>query len=139
MKAREIMSSNVEVASLDDSIAQVAKRMADGDFGAMPVCTPERRLQGMITDRDITVSVVAKGKDPDQVKVKDIVDLREVVTIGADDSLEEAVKTMKDHAVRRLPVIDGHDLVGMVATADLALHVRDEKAGDLLEAISAAP
>jgi CBS domain-containing protein len=61
------------------------------------------------------------------------------VTIGADDSVEEALKTMADHKVRRLPVIDGHDLIGIVSQADLARNIDEEKVGDLVEAISAAP
>lgn len=63
----------------------------------------------------------------------------EVVTIGADDSVDEALATMKDHKVRRLPVIDGHDLVGVVSLADLAQKIEEEKLGDVVEAISAAP
>ena len=61
------------------------------------------------------------------------------VTIGADDPVDEALRTMKDHKVRRLPVIDGHDLVGVVSTADLATSIDEDKVGDLVEAISAAP
>jgi len=61
------------------------------------------------------------------------------VTIGADDSVEEALKTMKDHKVRRLPVIDGRDLVGMVSQGDIAKALPENKVGDLVEAISAAP
>jgi CBS domain-containing protein len=61
------------------------------------------------------------------------------VTSGADDSVDEALQTMKDHKVRRLPVIDGHDLVGIVSQADIAKAIDEEKVGDLAEAISAAP
>jgi CBS domain-containing protein len=61
------------------------------------------------------------------------------VTSGADDSVDEALQTMKDHKVRRLPVIDGHDLVGIVSQADIAKAIDEEKVGDLVEAISAAP
>jgi CBS domain-containing protein len=63
----------------------------------------------------------------------------EVVTIGADDSVEEALRTMKEHAVRRLPVIDGREVVGMVTQADVATNLPEDKVGDLVEAISAAP
>jgi CBS domain-containing protein len=66
-------------------------------------------------------------------------DKTEVVTIGADDSVEEAIRTMKQHAVRRLPVIDGRDLVGMVSQADIARAMPDAKIGDLVDAISSAP
>jgi CBS domain-containing protein len=62
----------------------------------------------------------------------------QTVTIGADDSIDEALRTMIDHEVRRLPVIDGHDLVGIMSQADIATHL-DEKTGDLVEATSAAP
>ena len=61
------------------------------------------------------------------------------MTIGADDSVDEALQTMKDHKVRRLPVIDGHDLVGIVSQVDLAKAIDEQKVGDLVEAISAAP
>jgi CBS domain-containing protein len=76
----------------------------------MPICVDDTRLKGMLTDRDIAVGVVAAGKDPDGTKVSELGDGKPV-TIGADDLVEEARQTMKDHKVRRLPVIDGHDLV----------------------------
>ncbi|MND06593.1 Hypoxic response protein 1 [compost metagenome] len=63
----------------------------------------------------------------------------EVVTIGADDSVDEALRTMKDHKVRRLPVIDGHKVIGMVSQGDIAINLSEDKVGDLVEAISAAP
>ena len=91
----------------------------------------------MVTDRDIVVKVLAEGKDPSTVKAGELgVGDGEVVTIGADDSIDEALRTMADHQVRRLPVIDGHDLVGIVAQADIARNIDEDKVGDLLEAIS---
>ena len=90
----------------------------------------------MITDRDIAVKVIADGQDPTSVKVIDLADGDEVITIGADDSVEEALQTMAKYQVRRLPVIDGHDLVGMVSQADIARNLEDDKIGDLVEAIS---
>jgi CBS domain-containing protein len=93
----------------------------------------------MLTDRDIAVKVVAAGLDPKATTVGEVCRSTEVVTIGADDSVEEALRTMKDHAVRRLPVIDGHEVVGMVSQADVATQLPEEKVGDLVEAISAAP
>lgn len=92
----------------------------------------------MLTDRDIVVKVLAQGKDPDSTTAGELGEGKPV-TIGADDSVGEALRTMKEHAIRRLPVIDGHDLVGIVSIADLAKHTDDEEAGDLIEAISAAP
>jgi CBS domain-containing protein len=92
----------------------------------------------MVTDRDIAVKVVADGRDPGSVKVGELAEGKPV-TIGADDSVEEALRTMTSHGVRRLPVIDGHDLVGVVSQADIARNLPEDKVGDLVEAISKAP
>ena len=138
--ARDVMTTGVECAQEDQSVADVAKRLADLDVGAMPICGRDNRLKGMITDRDIVVKVLAKDRDPKAVTAGELGQGDgETVTIGADDSIDEALRTMKEHAVRRLPVIDGHDLVGMVSQADLAKEVDEKKVGDLVEAISAAP
>ena len=136
-KVRDIMTGSVDIVDVNTSIADVAKRMAQRNIGAVPVCE-NGRLAGMVTDRDITVKVVAEGKDP-TTRVSDIAQRQEVVTIGADDSLTEALRTMKDHKVRRLPVIDGDQVVGIVSQGDLAMNMPDPKVGDLVEAISAAP
>jgi len=137
--AREIMTGGVECAQANDTVADAAKKMDELSVGALPICGDDNRLKGMITDRDITIKVVAKGQDPASVKVIDLADQDEVVTIGADDSLDEALATMAKHQVRRLPVIDGHDLVGMVSMADIASNVEDDKAGDVIQAISSGP
>jgi len=84
--------------------------MRDLDVGALPICGEDDRLKGMVTDRDIVVECLATDGDPTQVKVEEFTST-EAVTIGADDSIEEALRTMTEHGVRRLPVIDGHDLV----------------------------
>jgi CBS domain-containing protein len=133
------MSTDVQVAKLDETIADAARKLAERDVGVLPICNTERRLQGMVTDRDIVVKVVAAGKDPSTTRIKDIAQGTEVVTIGADDSLEEALRTMKEHKVRRLPVIDGHELVGMISQGDVAQALPDDRVGELVEAISAAP
>jgi CBS domain-containing protein len=138
-KARDIMTPMAEWIDLDLSVFEAAKRMAKDDYGALPICNGQGRLQGMVTDRDIVVKVVAAGKDPKATKVSELATQPEVVTIGADDSIEEAMKTMKKYAVRRLPVIDGTDLVGMVSQADLAKSLPEKKTGDLIDAISSAP
>jgi CBS domain-containing protein len=138
-KARDIMTPGADWIDLDLTVTEAARRMADGDMGAMPVCNGEGRLQGMITDRDIVVKVLAAGRDPKTTTVAELADQPEVVTIGADDSIDEALATMKRHSVRRLPVIDGTDLVGMVSQADIARNLDEDKVGDLVDAISSAP
>jgi CBS domain-containing protein len=138
-KARDIMTEGAEHLAADDTVSEAAQRLARSDVGAVPVCNDEGRLEGIVTDRDLVVKVLAAGKDPEATRLGDIADQAEVVTIGADDDVEEALRTMAEHKVRRLPVIDGHTLVGVVSQADLAKNVEDEKVGDLVEAISAAP
>jgi len=137
--AREIMTGGVECAQAQDTVLDAAKKMDQLSVGALPICGDDNRLKGMITDRDITIKVVAQGQDPASVKVIDLADQDEVVTIGADDSLDEALATMSKHQVRRLPVIDGHELVGIVSMADIASNVEDDKAGDVIQAISSGP
>jgi CBS domain-containing protein len=136
-KARDVMTEAPEYLKQDASVRDAAKRMADEDAGALPVCDTSGHLIGMVTDRDIAVKVIAKGDDPGAKKVGELTrGQSEVVTIGADDSVEEALRTMAEHQVRRLPVIDGTEMVGIVAQADLARACPPEKAGEMLEAIS---
>lgn len=137
--ARDLMTKDPQWVDIDLTVTEAARIMANDDIGALPVCNGEGRLQGMITDRDIVVKVLAAGKDPKSTKVSELADQPEVVTIGADDTVDEALATMKKHAVRRLPVIDGTDLVGMVSQADVARNLDEDKVGDLVDAISSAP
>jgi CBS domain-containing protein len=137
--AREIMTANPTFCADDLTAADAARQMADQGVGAIPVCNTDGRLSGVVTDRDLTVQVIAAGLDPQTTKLADLLDGSEVITIGADDSVEDAIRTMKDHAVRRLPVMDGNDLVGMVSQAFIARALPDAKIGDLVDAISSAP
>jgi CBS domain-containing protein len=136
--ARDVMTGGVECIGENDTITAAAKRLKELDVGAMPICGEDDRLKGMLTDRDIVLKVVAEGKDPNSTKAGELGEGKPV-TIGADDSVDQALHTMAEHGVRRLPVIDGHDLVGIVIQADLARNVDEEKVGDLVEAISSAP
>ncbi|MFL6203784.1 MAG: CBS domain-containing protein [Acidimicrobiales bacterium] len=137
--ARDLMTADPAFCDQDVTVEEAARQMADQDVGALPVCSAEGRLAGVVTDRDLAVKVVAEGRDPATTKLRDLLPGNEVVTIGADDSAEEAIRTMKEHAVRRLPVIDGTQLVGMVSQADIARAMPDAKIGDLVDAISSAP
>jgi CBS domain-containing protein len=135
--ARDIMSSDCTCVGEHDSLLEAAQQLAKLDVGAMPICGDDDRLKGMITDRDIVVKALAQGLDPATTEVGQLGQGdQKTVTIGADDSIEEALRTMSEHQVRRLPVIDGHELVGMVAQADIARNYDEEKVGDLVEAIS---
>jgi len=137
--ARDIMTSNPRIMKVDDTVVDIAKALADDQIGAVVICNDDNRLQGMITDRDLAIEVLAQGKDPSSTTAGDLLDGSEVVTIGADDSIEEAIDTMRQHAVRRLPVVDGTDIVGMVSQADIARTADEKLVGRLVEAISEAP
>ncbi|MFJ4776028.1 CBS domain-containing protein [Streptomyces sp. NPDC088762] len=133
--ARDIMTPEPECIDADSTVLEAAKLMARLDVGALPICGADHKLKGMLTDRDIVTKVLAVGKDPAECKAGEL-SQGEAVTIGADDDAQEILHTMAQHKVRRLPVIDGHDLVGIVAQADVARALPDPKVGDLLEAIS---
>lgn len=117
--ARDYMTEGAEYLKGDDTAADAAKKLADLSTGAVPVCDTDGHLEGVVTDRDLVVEVIASGKSPAKTKLIDLVH-GEAVTIGADDSIQEAIATMKSHKVRRLPVIDGDKLVGMLSQADIA-------------------
>ncbi|MCW4465767.1 CBS domain-containing protein [Glutamicibacter sp. MNS18] len=133
--ARELMTSPAECVHEQDSIQVAAQRMKQLDVGMLPICGNDDRLAGTITDRDIVVKCVAEGVETSRTKVADYAKGKPV-TIGADDSVEEAIRTMREHQVRRLPVIDGHTLVGMLAQADVARYYDQESTGDLVEGVS---
>ena len=136
--ARDVMTSGAECVGENETVVEAAKKMADLGVGALPICGEDERLKGMLTDRDIAVKVLAKDMDPGSTTAGELAEGKPV-TIGADDSIDDALKTMAEHKVRRLPVIDGHDLVGIVSQGDLATQVDEKQVGDLVEAISAAP
>jgi CBS domain-containing protein len=139
-KARDIMSPDCTCIGENDTLIDAARRLADRDVGALPICGEDDRLKGMLTDRDIVVKALAKGKDPGSTRAGELGQGdSQTVTIGADDSIDEALRTMIDHKVRRLPVIDGRRLVGVISQADVATNVDEKRVGDLVEAISAAP
>ena len=136
--ARDIMTGGVECVGENETLVEAARKMKDLDVGALPICGEDNRLKGMVTDRDIVVRCLAEGGDPSSTKAGELAEGKPV-TIGADDSVQEALRTMAEHGVRRLPVIDGHDLVGVVSQADIAKNLPEELVGRLVERISEKP
>jgi CBS domain-containing protein len=128
------MTSGAECANEGDTLLQAAQRMAELNVGALPICSAEKRLIGVITDRDIVIHGLAAGRDPSQTAVTELAQ-GEAVTVGADDDAEEIIRTVSRYQVRRLPVIDGHQLVGVVALADVAKALPESKVGDLVAAL----
>ncbi|MBT2484677.1 MULTISPECIES: CBS domain-containing protein [unclassified Microbacterium] len=133
--ARDIMTTAPRCVNENQTLIEAARMLADLDVGSLPICGEDQRLKGMLTDRDIVVKCLAQGGDPATTRAGDLAEGKPV-TIGADDTLEEAMATMQEHQVRRLPVIDGHDLVGIISQADIARAVNASDTGETVEAIS---
>jgi CBS domain-containing protein len=132
---REVMTSKLCSIDTDKSVAYAAKMMRDEDVGIAPIVEGDR-LVGVLTDRDIAVRVVAEGRDPEQMKVTEVAS-RDVVTLDPQQDLDEALRLMARHQVRRLPVVeeDGR-LVGIVAQADVAQDADKKRTGEVVEQIS---
>jgi CBS domain-containing protein len=132
---REVMTSKLCSIDTDKTVAYAAKMMRDEDVGIAPIVEDDR-LVGVLTDRDIAVRVVAEGRDPEQVKVTEAAS-RDLVTLDPQQDLDEALRLMARHQVRRLPVVeeDGR-LVGVVAQADVAKEADETRTGEVVEQIS---
>lgn len=133
--ARDVMTFDPQCVGENDTLVEAARRLRDLDVGAMPICGEDGRLKGMLTDRDIVVKCLAEGGDPATTTAGSLGEGKPV-TIGADDDIREALQTMQDHQVRRLPVIDGHDLVGIISQADIARSLSAAETGETVEEIS---
>lgn len=134
-KAREIMTGGAECVGENETLEAAAKKMKELDVGSLPICGEDNRLKGIVTDRDIVVKCLAEGGDPRTTTAGSLAEGKPV-TIGADDSVEEAIETMEQHKIRRLPVIDGRDLVGMVSQADIARSLPEDQTGELVRLLS---
>jgi CBS domain-containing protein len=133
-RVRDAMTPSVQAASPSQTIVEAAGLMRENDVGSLPVVDGER-LVGMLTDRDIVVRIVAEGNDVRTATVADVAST-EIVSTEPDQDLDEAVRLMGAHRVRRLPVVEGGRLVGMLAQADVALDSAERTTGDLVQRIS---
>ena len=131
---RDAMTADPRSIGKSVSVVEAARLMREQDIGSLPI-TDDERLVGMITDRDITMRVVAEAADPNATSVEDVYS-RDLVSVEPDNDLEEALRLMARHQVRRLPVVENGRLVGIVAQADIALSENETKTGELVEAIS---
>jgi CBS domain-containing protein len=133
-QVREVMTSNPQSCASDASVADAAKVMASKDVGPIPVVDGER-LVGILTDRDIVVRVVAEGRDPQATTVGEVAS-SDLTTVSPDEDLGRALQLLAERQVRRLPVVDGERLVGIVAQADVARQGDDTQTGRVVEQIS---
>jgi CBS domain-containing protein len=133
-QVREVMTSNPTSCASQDSVIDAAKAMAKEDVGPIPVVDGDR-LVGLLTDRDIVVRVVAEGRDPQSTKVGDVAS-SDLATVSPDEDLDRALQLLAERRVRRLPVVEGEKLVGIVAQADVARQGDDRSTGQVVEQIS---
>jgi CBS domain-containing protein len=136
-KCREVMTKDPASCGAPELVTKVASLMKQHDVGSVPVVESDKRLVGIVTDRDIVLKVVATSRNPEQTPVKEAMTLNPV-SCKEDDDLEYALKLMKERQVRRMPIVDGSGrLTGIIAQADVATRLnKDAKTGELVEAIS---
>jgi len=131
---REVMTPSPETVEADKTAAEAAKLMKKVDAGMIPV-VQNQKLVGTVTDRDIAIRVVAEGKDPLATTVAEIAS-KDVVTVGPDQDIAEALGLMASNQIRRLPVVEGGTLVGLIAQADVARAADERRVGETVEQIS---
>lgn len=136
MLIRDLMNPSVVTVEPASSAALAARLISRHNVGALPVCGNDRRLRGMVTDRDIILRCIASEDDPAQTPVRDIMS-RGCATVSPDDDCRRATHLMAEHQVRRLPVVDGGKVVGIISLSDLARsHRYDMEAAQALCEIS---
>jgi CBS domain-containing protein len=134
-KVKDLMTDHAECIGEKDTLRRAAERLRTLDVGSMPICGEDGKIHGMLTDRDIVVKCIAEGGDPDMVIAGDLAQGR-LYYVDSEASIEDAISVMKEHQVRRLPVIHDHKLVGILSQADVARHYAEERVGELVEGIS---
>ena len=133
--ARDVMHTGCECLSVDESLAAAARRMVELDVGAMPVCDGGR-LKGIITDRDIVVKAIAQDRNPAEIKAGDVIGEGPVWSVDTNTDVDDVLHQMAEHKIRRLPVLENEELVGIISQADLAAKLPEDRVGELVEAIS---
>ncbi|MFE0513668.1 CBS domain-containing protein [Streptomyces sp. NPDC058964] len=134
--ARDIMHTGATCIQESETLEDAARKMKELNVGALPICGPDDRLHGIITDRDIVVKCLAKGKDPRTVTAGQL-EQGKPVTVDADAETDRVLQVMQEHRIRRVPVIENHRLVGMISEADLARRLPEKQVGHFVEAVCA--
>jgi CBS domain-containing protein len=136
--AREIMHFGVECIGENETLAVAAQKMRDLHVGSMPICGEDDRLHGIITDRDIVVRCIAEGRDPQSTSARDLA-FGTPIWVDVDADSGEVLRLMEDNKIRRLPVMDGQRLVGMISEADLAGHMGERELSEFVSVVYTAP
>lgn len=136
--AKDIMRRDVKCVEANQSMLETARMMRDMGVGALPICGEDGKLKGIITDRDIVVKCLAEGKDPNTCTAMDLAQGKPFYVDAADD-IDRVLQEMTQHKIKRIPVIENRELVGMISEADLAQHLPQDKIGSLVGAIKSGP
>ncbi|MGN7356071.1 CBS domain-containing protein [Paenibacillus sp. SAF-054] len=134
-KVLDVMTKDVKTCSPHDPVTAAAQIMRDINCGSVPICEG-RKVVGMITDRDIVLNCVASGQNPNEVHCHDCM-TGSVITCSPEDDAHECARIMADHQIRRIPVVDNGEMVGICAIGDLAtINIHVNEAGEALSRIS---
>ncbi|MFC0532485.1 CBS domain-containing protein [Phytohabitans kaempferiae] len=135
--ARDIMHPGAECIGEDDTLESAARMMRDLHVGALPICGKDDRLHGIITDRDIIVRCIAEGGDPRQMTAREMAQ-GTPIWVDVDADQDEVLRLMESNKIRRLPVMDGQRIVGMISEANLATHLDERRMHQFAESIYSA-
>ena len=128
MRVKEVMKTDVGFCSAEDNLMKAAEIMRRRDCGAVPILDEENRVVGMLTDRDICLAVAARNRKASDVKCKELINGEAIVSCAADDKLEDALRRMRKHQIKRLAAIGaGGELVGVLSVGDVLHAVRRDK------------
>jgi|SRR5690349_14876876 CBS domain-containing protein len=134
--ARDVMNGGAQCIKEEQTLAEAAQMMRDLDVGSLPICGPDEKLHGMITDRDIVVKCIAEGGDCMQTTARDLAQ-GSVHWVSADADIDDALAMMREHQVKRLPVIEDQRLVGMISETDLTKKLDEDRLAQTVTAVYA--
>lgn len=141
MRCSEVMTKGLSCCLPTDTVFAVAQLMKSEDVGSIPIVSDKQtnKLEGIVTDRDLAIKIVAEGRDPKNTPVQEVMTTN-VVTCNADDNIDDALNLMEEHQVRRIPIVDGNgQLAGIIAQADVATRMEEpHKTAEMVEEISRA-
>ena len=135
MKCKDVMTQKVVCCYPGDKVAKAAKKMKKSDIGSLPIVENKenKKLVGIITDRDLALKVIGKGRNPKSTKIKEVM-TKKVVTCRTTDEVQKVLNLMAEHQLRRIPVVDKNNhVVGVIAQADVATRFDEpEKTGEMV-------
>ncbi len=136
-KCRDIMTTDPVSVAPDESVQRAAELMKSNHVGPIPVVNREKKLVGIVTDRDLAIKIVAEGREAGKTRVAEVM-TREPVICGPNDDVEQVIQAMEEHQVRRIPIVDeNRRLVGIIAQADIATRMDEpRKVAEAVEEIS---